>query len=111
MFPNDRRWTSTPKHLDLGHRNVPCDCMTGSSPSTPSEIDRTDTIVFLLDSDVETHDYRENILELIGWHREALASNELTFTLAHSSAAALSHFIDPALGDRRDRADPMYTRL
>jgi hypothetical protein len=72
---------------------------------------QADVAVFLLDSDGQATDYAEELLELINWHREALAANELAFRLARNSQAASPDGVGSAAGDGRDRADPIYTWL
>ncbi|KIW69533.1 hypothetical protein PV04_05406 [Phialophora macrospora] len=72
---------------------------------------QADFAVFLLDSGDQATSYAEELLELINWHREALAANELAFRLARNSQAASPDIVGSAAGDGRDRADPIYTWL
>ncbi|EXJ59773.1 hypothetical protein A1O7_03920 [Cladophialophora yegresii CBS 114405] len=72
---------------------------------------QTDIAVFLLSSDDQVTDHSEDILELINWHREALAANELGFRLAHSSEAASPEIVGSGVGDWQDQDNPIYAWL
>ncbi|OQU95075.1 hypothetical protein CLAIMM_01338 [Cladophialophora immunda] len=68
--------------------------------------EETDNAIFLLADHGEDNDGTRNLLELINWHREALAANELAFALADTSGS-------PTISDEGglDRADLIYTWL
>ncbi|KAH0835402.1 hypothetical protein FOPE_03858 [Fonsecaea pedrosoi] len=69
----------------------------------------TDNAIFLQTEHGEDNDDIRHLLELINWHREALAANELAFALADTSG---SPNISESVGEGgQDRADPIYTWL
>ncbi|OCT47551.1 hypothetical protein CLCR_03305 [Cladophialophora carrionii] len=72
---------------------------------------QTDIAVFLLGSGDQVTGHSEDILELINWHREALAANELAFRLAHHPQAASPDVVASVVEDGRKQADPIYTWL
>ena len=72
---------------------------------------QTDTIAFLLDHDVVTNDYAEDLLDLVDWHREALAANDLAFTLTPASPEGSPGALGSVSRPGRDRADPVYAWL
>jgi hypothetical protein len=72
---------------------------------------RTDLTVFLLGDDDPMNDYAEDLLELIGWHREALAASELAFTLTLTSSATPPSSLAYRPRKRCDDADTIYTWL
>ncbi|EXJ67216.1 uncharacterized protein A1O5_09863 [Cladophialophora psammophila CBS 110553] len=71
--------------------------------------EETDMAIFLLAEHDEESDYTQHLLELINWHREALAANDLAFVLADTSG---SPGIAESVGEGgQDPADPIYTWL
>jgi hypothetical protein len=70
-----------------------------------------DWIVFLLDDDAQLNEYLEDLLQLINWHREALAANELGYKILHG-LPSLTTTVDESTGpDGSDRADRIYSWL
>lgn len=73
----------------------------------------TDVAIFLLEAGWQQNDYSQDLLDLINWHREAMAANELAFVMANGSVSASPGTVEPVSGSGsgRDRADPIYTWL
>ncbi|KIY02649.1 uncharacterized protein Z520_01114 [Fonsecaea multimorphosa CBS 102226] len=69
----------------------------------------TDKVIFLLTDHGDDGEGSQHLLELINWHREALAANELAFAIADTSG---SPNISESAGEGgEDRADLIYTWL
>ncbi|OAP59013.1 hypothetical protein AYL99_06310 [Fonsecaea erecta] len=71
--------------------------------------EETDHAIFPLAAQGDDNNSSQHLLELINWHREALAANELAFALADTSSSP--NMSESAGESGQDRADLIYTWL
>lgn len=68
-------------------------------------------VCLLVEDGLEDTTYCPGLLDLLTLHREALAANELAFSLSNTPGSPLTGIPAPASGSRRERADPIYNWL